>query len=122
MDMSMEQPAVDDRQVRQWALFLHLSLLAGFLIPLAGLVAPIIIWQLKKEEMPGLDAHGKVVTNWLISSIIYFGASVLLIFVLIGIPLILLLCLVGVIFPIVGGIKASNGEVWKYPMSITFFR
>jgi uncharacterized Tic20 family protein len=104
MDMSMEQPAVDDRQVRQWALFLHLSLLAGFLIPLAGLVAPIIIWQLKKEE------------------VIYFGASVLLIFVLIGIPLILLLCLVGVIFPIIGGIKASNGEVWKYPMSLTFFR
>jgi len=122
MDMSTEQPAVDDRQVRQWALVLHLSLLAGFLIPLAGLVAPIIIWQLKKEEMPGLDAHGKVVANWIISSIIYLGVSVLLIFVLIGIPLILLLCLVGVIFPIIGGIKASDGEVWKYPMSITFFR
>ena len=122
MDMSTEQPAIDDRQVRQWALILHLSLLAGFLIPLAGMVAPIIIWQLKKEEMPGLDAHGKVVTNWIISSIIYGGVSVLLIFVLIGIPLILLLCLVGVIFPIIGGIKASDGEVWKYPMSIAFFR
>ena len=122
MDMSQAQPAVDDRQVRQWALVLHLSLLAGFLIPLAGMVAPIIIWQLKKEEMPGLDAHGKVVANWIISSIIYGGVSVLLIFVLIGIPLILLLCLVGVIFPIIGGIKAGDGEVWKYPMSITFFR
>ena len=122
MDMSTAQPSVDDRQVRQWALVLHLSLLAGFLIPLAGMVAPIIIWQLKKEEVPGLDAHGKVVANWIISSIIYGGVSVLLIFVLIGIPLILLLCLVGVIFPIIGGIKASDGEVWKYPMSITFFR
>jgi uncharacterized Tic20 family protein len=50
------------------------------------------------------------------------GVSVLLIFVLIGIPLIALLCLVGVIFPIIGGIKASDGEVWKYPMSIAFFR
>jgi len=122
MDMSMEQPAVDDRQVRQWALMLHLSLLAGFLIPLAGLVAPIIIWQLKKEEMPGLDPHGKVVANWIVSSIIYFAVSVLLIFVLIGIPLVLLLCFVGVIFPIIGGIKASDGQVWKYPLSITFFR
>jgi len=122
MDMSMEQPAVDDRQARQWALILHLSLLAGYVIPLAGMVAPIIIWQLKKEQMPGLDAHGKVVANWIISSIIYLGVSVLLIFVIIGIPLILLLCIVGVIFPIIGGIKASDGEVWKYPMSITFFR
>jgi len=47
---------------------------------------------------------------------------VLLIFVIIGIPLLLLLCLVGVIFPIIGGIKASDGQVWKYPLSITFFR
>ncbi len=122
MDMSMEQPTVYDRQVRQWAMILHLSLLSGFVIPLAGLVAPIIIWQLKKDQMPGLDAHGKVVANWIVSSLIYLGVSLLLIFVLIGIPLILLLCAVGVIFPIIGGVKAGDGIVWKYPMSITFFR
>jgi uncharacterized Tic20 family protein len=122
MDMSMEQPAADDRQVRQWAMILHLSLLAGYLIPLAGLVAPIIIWQLKREEMPGLDAHGRVVANWIVSSLIYLGVSLLLIFVIIGIPLIMLLGVVGVVFPIIGGIKASDGIVWKYPASITFFR
>ena len=86
------------------------------------MVAPIIIWQLKKEEMPGLDAHGKAVANWIITLLIYGGVSALPIFVLIGIPLILLLCLVRTIFPIIGGIKAGDGEVWNYPMSITFFR
>jgi len=25
-------------------------------------------------------------------------------------------------FPIVGGIKANNGEVWRYPLSIQFFK
>jgi uncharacterized Tic20 family protein len=122
MDMSMDQPTVDDRQVRQWAMILHLSLLAGYVIPLAGLVAPIIIWQLKRDEMPGLDAHGRVVANWIVSSIIYLGISLVLIFVVIGIPLIMLLGVVGVVFPIIGGIKANDGILWKYPMSIAFFR
>ncbi|MGA2060305.1 MAG: DUF4870 domain-containing protein [Thermoguttaceae bacterium] len=27
-----------------------------------------------------------------------------------------------IIFPIVGGIKAKNGELWKYPLSIQFFK
>ena len=34
-----------ERQTRQWALFLHLSVLAGLLVPIAGVVVPILIWQ-----------------------------------------------------------------------------
>jgi len=29
--------------------------------------------------------------------------------------------IVAVAFPIVGAIKASDGEVWRYPLSIRFF-
>ena len=39
-----------DKDFRMWAMILHFSLLAGFVIPLGGLIAPIIIWQIKKEE------------------------------------------------------------------------
>jgi uncharacterized Tic20 family protein len=114
-------PAVSkDIQTRQWAMFLHLSLLAGFLVPLAGLIVPIVIWQIKKEELPGLDAHGKVVVNWIISSIIYAILCCLLIIVLIGVPLLLALGVIAIVFPIIGAIKANDGVVWKYPLSITF--
>ena len=108
-------------QVGQWALFLHLSLLAGHVIPLAGWIAPILIWQLKKREMPALDPHGKVVVNWILSALIYATVCVILIFVVIGIPLLIVLMLLGIIFPIIGAIKAANGEVWQYPLSIRFF-
>jgi uncharacterized Tic20 family protein len=117
-----EAPAAGQREVRQWAMFLHLSLLAGYLVPLAGWVAPIVIWQLKKAEMPELDVHGKIVVNWLISFVIYFIASFLLTCVLIGFPMVVALVIVNVVFPIVGGIKASNGEVWPYPLSIRFLK
>jgi uncharacterized Tic20 family protein len=115
-------PLVNERQVGQWALFLHLSQLAGYIIPVAGWVAPIVIWQIKKAEMPALDAHGKIVVNWIISHLIYAAVCVLLIFVVIGIPLLLALLLIGVIFPIIGGIKASDGIVWRYPLSIRFLK
>jgi uncharacterized Tic20 family protein len=115
------QTVSNSREVGQWAMFLHLSQLLGYVVPLAGWVVPIVLWQVKKDEMPALDAHGKMVTNWILSSLIYFTVCVILIFVVIGIPMIIALAVLGIIFPIIGGIKASNGEVWKYPMTIRFF-
>jgi uncharacterized protein len=107
-----------EQQTRQWAMFLHLSLLLG--LSLVGFVVPIVIWQVKKAELPELDRHGKIVVNWIISSLIYGFVSFILAFVLIGIPLLILLGVLTVVFPIVGGIKANNGEVWRYPLSIRF--
>jgi uncharacterized Tic20 family protein len=101
-------------------LFLHLSLLAGFLVPLAGLIVPIVIWQMKKSDLPGLDAHGKMIANWMISWVLYAIASGLLVLVIVGIPLLLALALTGIVFPIIGAIKANDGVLWKYPLTITF--
>jgi uncharacterized Tic20 family protein len=63
-----------------------------------------------------------VVFNWLISVIIYAVIFVLLSFIVIGIPLLVMLAVLTVIFPIIGAIKASNGEVWRYPLSFSFFK
>lgn len=107
---------------KTWAMFLHLSQLANFLVPVAGIVVPILIWQLKKNEMPELDAHGKVVVNWMISAFIYGIGCVLLSFVFIGIPLLFALIAVAIIFPVIGGIKANNGELWQYPLSLKLIK
>ena len=111
-----------ESETRQWGMILHLSMLAGYAVPYAGLIAPILIWQLKKNELPGIDIHGKNAANWIISMIIYSVVCFLLAFVVIGVPLFIILCVLGVIFPIIAGIKANNGEVWKYPGAIGFFR
>ena len=104
-----------------WGMILHLSIFAGYIIPLAGLVLPIVIWQVKKDQFPIIDEHGKIVVNWMISSLIYFIVGSLLSFILIGIPILVAVGIAAVVFPIIGGIKASNGEVWPYPLSIKFF-
>jgi uncharacterized Tic20 family protein len=119
----LKQSDQDEQQARQWAMFLHLSQLLGFtVLPLLGLVAPIIIWQIKKEQYPSIDVHGKAVVNWIISELIYGAIAFVLVFAVIGIPVLAILGMLGLVFPIIGGIKANNGELWHYPMSITIVK
>ncbi|MCA9133268.1 MAG: DUF4870 domain-containing protein [Planctomycetales bacterium] len=111
-----------DSRTNTWAMILHLSLLAGYAIPLAGLLAPILIWQLKKEEMPELDAHGKMAANFIITMIVYSLIAGVLVFLVIGIFLLLALAAVGVIFPIIAAIKANDGVLWKYPLVVQWLK
>ncbi|RFF27222.1 MULTISPECIES: DUF4870 domain-containing protein [unclassified Wenzhouxiangella] len=114
--------APDDKDTRTWAMILHLSMLSGLVVPLAGLIVPIVIYLLKKDELPGLVPHGHVVFNWMISAVIYAIISMILMIIVIGGFLLMALALVSLIFPIIGGVKASEGEVWPYPLSIKFFK
>lgn len=107
--------------VNQWCMFIHLSQLCGFVVPFAGLVVPIVLWQMKKNESPVIDKHGKIVVNWMITSLIYWVISFVLMFVVIGVFLMLALVAVCVVFAIIGGLKAQNGEFWPYPGTIVKF-
>lgn len=104
-----------DANSRNWAMIIHLSVFAGYVVPLAGLLAPIIIWQIKKDEMPAIDAHGRTVANFLISMFIYSIISLILCLVVIGVVGLIVLGIVGIVYPIIGGIKANSGELWSYP-------
>ncbi len=104
-----------DRETRQWAMFIHFSILAGWAIPLAGLIVPIILWQIKKDELPGIVPHAHVVLNWIVSSLVYALICFVLVFVLIGILGFMALAIVTIIFAVIGGLKANEGEVWEYP-------
>ena len=124
-DMQYRPPmALQTHDEKQMGLILHLSQLANIIIPPAGIIAPIVIWQINKDKMPALDAHGKMIANWIISSVIYWFVSIILIFVfLIGLIPMLGLMIAGIAFPIIGALKANNnGELWEYPLTIKFLK
>ncbi len=116
------QTSLQTQDEKQMGMFLHLSQLINVIVPLGGVIAPIVLWQMKKEEMPALDAHGKMIVNWFISCLIYFAVSFVLSFVLIGLLGFLALAVMGVVYPIIGGVKANNGELWDYPLTIKFLK
>ena len=118
----MPPAALQTAEERQMGMIMHLSQLVNVLFFPIGIVAPIVLWQTQKEKMPALDAHGKMVTNFMISMTIYMVVSIILMFVLIGFLTILAAAIMGIVFPIIGGIKANNGELWSYPMTIKFLK
>jgi uncharacterized protein len=101
---------------------MHGSQFASFILPFAGFVAPIVLWLLAKDHYPEVDVEGKQILNWLISEMIYITVSFILCFVVIGIPLLIAIVLVGLIFPLIGTIEATQGKSYKYPMTIEFVK
>lgn len=108
--------------VNQWSMFIHISQLANLIIPLAGTIAPIILWQMKKDQSEIIDQQGKNVTNWIITSFILYLISGVLCIVLIGFLFLGLLFVAGIAFSIIGAIKANEGIIWHYPMTIKFIK
>lgn len=119
---NMQPSFLQTQDERQMGMFLHLSQLANIIFFPVGIVLPIVLWQTQKQKMPALDAHGKMVVNWMISSTIYAVVSIVLCLVLVGFLMLIALALIGIIFPIIGGIKANNGELWQYPLVIRFLK
>jgi uncharacterized Tic20 family protein len=111
------------KENKQLLVLTHLSQLLDFVTGIGGFIVPLVLWLTKKDEILGMDAHGKAIINFRISMFIY---------ILICIPLILLLGLgiIGLIaigffyliFPIINAIKASNNEPPYYPFSINIIK
>lgn len=108
-------------EINTYLMLMHLSQFAGFLFPGLGFAAPIVLWLINSDKDKEIDRHGKNIANFMISMLIYVIASAILIFVIIGIPLLIALGIMQIVFVIIAAVKANSGEYWKYPLSIPFF-
>ena len=132
------------------AALLHLSAFAKYLIPFAGIVVPLIIWQTKKHQSEYVDENGKAVVNFHISILAYsIVIAIVLGIFFIGsianyieienaggdvIPIdlitvgIIAASVLGIwtiaefILVILGTVRANEGSVYKYPFTINFIK
>lgn len=107
---------------RQWALFTHLSALAGFIIPFGNLLGPLVLWQVKKNELPFVDDQGKEALNFQITVTLAMLVSLILMVVLIGFLLMFVVGIGALVLTIIGAIKANNGETYRYPMTLRLIK
>jgi uncharacterized Tic20 family protein len=113
------------KDARMWAMFCHLSGLAGLLpvIPVIGaVIAPLILWQVKKQEHAFVDEQGKEALNFQISILIYEIVAGLLCFACVGFVLLPAVVVFDVVFLIIAALKANNGELYRYPLTIRFVK
>lgn len=104
---------------KTYLLLMHLSQLLIWVIPVIGVIVPILMWTTNKDKNTAVDIHGKNILNFSISYAIY---AVALTIIIVGIPLLVVLFGVYTVAIIIAAIKASNGEYWKYPLSLKFIK
>ena len=104
---------------KTWAAMTHLSAFVMFLgIP--SVIGPVVLWAIKKEDSPYVDFHGKEAVNFNISFLIYAAASAVLILALVGVLLLPAVLVTWFVLTIIATLKASNGEYYRYPLTIRF--
>lgn len=108
---------------QNWAMACHLSALAGFLVPFGNIVGPLVIWLIKRAEMPAVEENGKEAVNFQITVTIAIMVCIPLMFVLIGIPLMFVIGIGALILTIMAAVKVSNGELqYRYPFAIRLLK
>ena len=112
---------------RTWGMLSHLSALVGyFVIPFGNIIAPLVVWLVKKDESQFVADQAKESLNFQISLIIYaiVGSVICLILTLVVIGIFLWIALGaalyigGIVLTIVGAIRANEGQAYRYPWTI----
>lgn len=122
-------PAVTPANARGWEVACHLAGFSGYVITGIGwILGPLIVWLLKRSEIPSVDAHGKEALNFQISVLIYALAMLMIAFLTCGLGGFLLLpagiCLgvAQIVLMIIAAFKAANGELYRYPLTIRLIK
>jgi uncharacterized Tic20 family protein len=106
---------------RNWSVAAHLSALLT-LVGIPSAIGPLVVWLMKKDSSPTVDAHGKEAVNFNLSFMLYGVVSFVLIFVLIGFLLLPIVLIAWFALVIVGTLNASRSEFYRYPLTIRFIK
>lgn len=115
-------------------MLVHMAGLVGILAPIVGHIGgPLLVWLIKKDAIREVDVHGKEALNFQISFAIYaalgWTVAIISFIIVIGILLIPLMIVISAVFyvvmiilPIVAGLQAQEGKVFRYPLTLRMIR
>ena len=107
------------KEERTWGMLSHLLSLSGYIgVPFGNIVAPLVIWLVKKDQSQFVADQAKESLNFQISLTIYAIVSCILIFVLIGFLLLGIVYIGGIVLTIIATLKANEGQFYRYPLTI----
>ena len=95
-----------------------MGMLAQLLGLFAGIIGPLIIYLIKKDESPFVRHHASEALNFNITLLIGMMISLPLMLVLIGFLTFFVIAIAGMVFQIIASIAANNGEWYRFPINI----
>lgn len=122
MTDELQTTDMPDKDERLWGMLCHLLSFSGYLIPFGSVLGPLIVWMIKKDEMPFVNDQGKESLNFQLTMLIAVIVSVILCFVLIGFLMLGVVLIFQIVVVIIASIKANDGVKYRYPYTIRFIK
>jgi uncharacterized Tic20 family protein len=109
------------RTDNQLLVLTHLSQLLNYVTGCGGLIVPLVLWLTNKNNVEGMDEHGKAIVNFQLSMLLFAIVSIPAILLLgLGILTLIFVGILSFVMPIINAVRASNGESPSYILTIRF--
>lgn len=119
----IQDPTKVTSEERTWGMLCHLSTLLSYLAAGLTFLGPLICWLMKKDSSKFVDYHGKQALNFQLNILIYSLICIALIPCLfVGVFLLPVVHTYSIVCVIIAGIKASGGELFRYPFVFPLIR
>jgi uncharacterized protein len=121
IDQSTEAGAAGEA-VCNTAVAAHLSTFAGLVIPFGSVIGPLAVWLTRRHRDPFIDQAGREALNFGISIAIYGSVLLVAALMLVGIPLLMIGVVAWVMLASLAAVKASQGQAYRYPLTLRLVR
>ena len=111
-----------DQQVRNTAAAAHLSTFAGLIVPFGSVIGPLAIWLTRRDRDPFIDQAGREALNFGITIAVYGSVLLVAALMLVGIPPLIVGVVAWVVLASLAAVKASQGETYRYPLTLRLVR
>jgi uncharacterized Tic20 family protein len=111
-----------DEPARTTAAAAHLSTFAGLIVPFGSVIGPLAVWLTRRDRDPFIDQAGREALNFGITIAIYGAVLVVAALMLVGIPFLMVGVVAWVVLASLAAVKASQGQAYKYPLTLRLVR
>jgi hypothetical protein len=117
-------PGFASNEEKTWALVAHFGGAVGmfFLFGVGGWIAPLVAMVAKGDQSPTIREHAVKALNFQLTWSIAGVIGYLTICIVIGFIIFPVAALMGIIFGIIAGVKANDGQLYEYPAAIKMIK
>jgi len=119
---SAARAATVDETARTTAAAAHLSTFAGLIVPFGSVIGPLAVWLTRRDRDPFIDQAGREALNFGITIAIYGSVLLVAALMLVGIPLLVVGVVAWVVLASLAAVKASQGQAYRYPLTMRLVR
>jgi uncharacterized protein len=114
--------AAVDETARNTAVAAHLSTFAGLVVPFGSVIGPLAVWLTRRDRDPFIDQAGREALNFGITIALYGAVLLVAALLLVGIPFLIIGVVAWLVLASLAGVKASQGQAYRYPLTLRLVR